>query len=306
MSGPMDKSLVFISHATADKNYAESLADYIELTIENTKTFVASAPESIPSGCDWFREILHNLAGADALAIVYSRNARSSLWLGFELGYFWRKHDGKNIHCLFDPTIELPSPLNERQGKEFTDVASTAIFFRGLARDLSRNYEDDQIAITRIVDAVPKYDEFARWKSLLQNGKWLKRELSGRHANRTVWTSVDETSYQIQNTYEVEVENFKEPWVKGFPDPQATSYIVDLTVSGQTVTQVRFVSLDGGRYFVPMPDIATTDKTDGKIERIYSYERASLKYLVGNIVGRYYSFVKNLDEFAARQGIEIK
>ena len=41
----MSEALVFISHATSDKHYAESLGDYIERTIEGTKTFVASDPD---------------------------------------------------------------------------------------------------------------------------------------------------------------------------------------------------------------------------------------------------------------------
>ena len=145
----MGGSLVFVSHATSDRRYVQLLGNYIERTIEDTKAFVASAPDSIPSGSDWFHEILRNLSSADALAIVYSRNARSSLWLGFELGYFWRMQHGKNIHCVFDPTLELPSPLNELQAKDFTDDASMAVFFRGLAKDLGRNYGDDQIGIRK-------------------------------------------------------------------------------------------------------------------------------------------------------------
>ena len=89
-----------------------------------------------------------------------------------------------------------------------------AVFFRGLAKDLGRNYGDDQIGITEIVDAAPKPDVFAKWKSLLQNGQWSERELSGEHGNKTVWTSVEDPSYQIENIYEVEVENFSEPWAR--------------------------------------------------------------------------------------------
>ena len=174
----MSEALVFISHATSDKHYAESLGDYIERTIEGTKVFVASDPASISSGGDWLSEILENLSDADALVIVYSRNARSRMWVGFELGHFWRKLDGKNIHCVFDPAIELPSPLNERQAKDFTDVASMASFFNGLAHDLDRKYDVDDVGITRIVKAIPKFDSYAKWKSLLKNSQWSEEGLS--------------------------------------------------------------------------------------------------------------------------------
>ena len=301
----MGGSLVFVSHATSDRRYVQLLGNYIERTIEDTKAFVASAPDSIPSGSDWFHEILRNLSSADALAIVYSRNARSSLWLGFELGYFWRMQHGKNIHCVFDPTLELPSPLNELQAKDFTDDASMAVFFRGLAKDLGRNYGDDQIGITEIVDAAPKPDVFAKWKSLLQNGQWSERELSGEHGNKTVWTSVEDPSYQIENIYEVEVENFSEPWAKGFPDQHASSYWINLKVAGATVSQEMFVSLDGGRYFVPIPEVRVDNKSIESYKRSFYYHRGSLRFLLGKVIGRYYFTNSDLVDFAIRQGIEL-
>ena len=300
----MDKSLVFVSHATTDKNYAESLGNYIERTIEGTKAFVASDPASIQSGGDWLLEILENLSNADALVIVYSRNARSRMWVGFELGYLWRKLEGKKIHCVFDPTIELPSPLNERQAKDFTDVASMASFFTGLASDLGCKYDVDDVGITHIVDAIPKYDSFATWKSHLTNGQWSKDGLSTEQGFKTVWTSLDDVSYQIEDPHLVEVENFSEPWAKGFPDSHASSYNVNLNVSGVTVKQVLFVSLDGSRYFVPIPDIRSINDGGESAKFTYYYDHTSLKYLLGNVVGTYY-YLKNLKEFAALQGIEI-
>ena len=300
----MDKSLVFISHAARDKHYAELLGDYIARTIEDTKSFVASAPESIPSGEDGFREILHSLCGADALVIVYSGNSRSSLWLGFELGHFWRKHNGKNIHCVFDPTIELASPLNERQAKDFTDIASMAVFFRGLAGDLGRNYDADENGVTQLVEAAPKVEAFAKWKSLLQNGQWSKRELSGRHGSKTVWSSVEEPTYTIEDTYEVANKNFSEPWTTGFPDPHTESRWVDLKISGETIEQLLFVSLDGGRYFVPVPRRIVSENLEESLERGFYYDRTSLQVLLGHVIGQFH-ISDSLEEFARSRSIKI-
>ncbi len=302
----MKNSLVFISHAAEDRFYAEKLAKYIECTMHGVKTFVASDPASIPSGGNWFREILDNLSNADALVVIYSRNARNRMWVGFEVGHFWRKHDGKKIHCVYDPQVDLPSPLNARQAKVLTDVASTAIFFRGLACDLGRNYDVDEYGITGLVDAAPKYDEFAKWKSLLKNGQWSNGEPSDGHCNKTVWFSVEEPSYLIENEYEVVRKDFSEPWTKGFSDPDACTCWVNLKVFGVTQTQELFVYLDGGRYFVPMPEQRVSENRDGSLERRFYYDRTTLKYLLGNVIGRYYpTFASNLVEFAAWKGIEI-
>jgi hypothetical protein len=280
------------------------LADYIERTMKYVKTFVASDPASISSGGNWFQEILENLSKADALVVIYSRNARNRMWVGFEIGYVWNKLDGDNIHCVHDPRTTLPSPLNAKQAKDFTDVASMAVFFKGLANDIGSQYEVDQYRITELIDSLPKYDSFAKWKSLLQNSQWTNQELSGAHDNITVWTSVEDPVYQIENSYEVENERLDEPWVKGFPDPHVAIYIVNLKVSGQIVKQERFVSLDGGRYFVPLPNVETNDEVSESAELTYCYRRTSLCYLLGNVIGRYY-YLKNLDNFARHKGIAI-
>ena len=300
----VDNSLVFVSHAADDRKYAATVADFIECTMQGVSTFVASDPASISSGGDWFQAILANLSKADALVVIYSRNGRNRMWVGFELGHFWRRRDGEKIHCIFDPQVDVPSPLNVRQAKDFTDVASMAMFFSGLADDLGRNYVVDDIGISHIVDAAPEYEEFATWKSLLQIGQWSERELSGRHGNKTVWTSDEDQRYQIENTYEVESKNFSEPCIKGFPDPHRSSSWVELKVSGATIEQVLFVSLDGGRYFVPMPEQRVTENEDGSIERNFFYDRSSLRYQLGNVIGRFY-IKDSLVQFAIWKGIEI-
>lgn len=301
----MEKSLVFISHATADRHYAMTLAECIEQTMDGIETFVASDPIAISSGGDWVSEILENLSNADAIVIIYSRSSRSRMWVGFELGYSWRQYDGKNIHCIFDPALELPSPLNLRQAKEFTDIASMAKFFRGLAQDLDREYQADEKRITEIVDLAPKPDRFFNWKSLLENGNWTQQEFLTSEGYETVWISEDDMSYQIVETGIVAVKDFDEPWVKRFPDKHTSSYYVNLVESGNVVEQEIFVSLDGGRYFVPIPEISVGDYHGESSDLTYYYDHGSLRFLLGKVIGRYY-YMENLGVFAARKGIEIR
>lgn len=303
----MDKSLVFVSHATADKQYAELLGRYIERTFENTRVFVASAPEAIPSGSVWFEEILRNLSCADALVIVYSRNAQSRLWVGFELGYIWKKYDGKKIHCVYDPQVVLPSPLSVLQAKDLKDPYAMIVFFEGLSDDLGRNFDADEIGITELVNKAPKHDEFAKWRSLLKNGQWSEQVISDEHGNKTVWTSVDDPTFQIEDPHLIAAEKFSQPWSEGFPDPQTSSYHVNLNISGATVMQEKFVSLDGHRYFVPLPERKSHHGADNAVElpTVFYYDASSIRYLVGKMICESDSYRMDLDEFAARQGISI-
>ena len=50
------------------------------------------------------------------------------------------------------------------------------------------------------------------------------------------------------------VRRYSEPWSESFPDPHARSYEVTLLCSGTVIASLVFVSCDGGRYQVPVPD----------------------------------------------------
>jgi hypothetical protein len=74
-----------------------------------------------------------------------------------------------------------------------------------------------------------------------------------------------------------------------------------LRVAGATIKQIYFISLDGGRYFVPMPEIRPLPNE----RRSFYWERNSLLYKVGKLVSTFYHPHESLETFAGRQGIEI-
>ena len=48
-------------------------------------------------------------------------------------------------------------------------------------------------------------------------------------------------------------EDFKEDWANSFPDPHASSHIVDLFFSNTLVERITYVVVDGGRAKLPIP-----------------------------------------------------
>lgn len=46
---------------------------------------------------------------------------------------------------------------------------------------------------------------------------------------------------------------FNEPWVHKFPDPKAYKYDVHVMYGGSRIHAFLFISVDGGRYMVPIP-----------------------------------------------------
>ena len=93
------------------------------------------------------------------------------------------------------------------------------------------------------------------------------------------------------------VDNFHEEWINDgmFPDKtNNASYYVQLLSNGMLLSKELFVSLDGHRYFVPVP------RTQGEVEgrRFYYYDQIQIQ--LSRIVGRFY-FDQDIQVFAQSQ-----
>lgn len=96
------------------------------------------------------------------------------------------------------------------------------------------------------------------------------------------------------------VEGFKEEWTDKahFPDSDNNaSYFVQLKANGMLLDKELFVSLDGHRYFVPVPRTMMFEE-----ERIFYYDSRQIQ--LANIIGEYYRD-NDILEFASRVGISI-
>ncbi len=101
------------------------------------------------------------------------------------------------------------------------------------------------------------------------------------------------------------VENFHEEWIKDALYPNKTnnaSYYVMLEANGVLLDKELFVSLDGHRWFVPVPRIQISKIK--KDEREFYYEKRQIQ--VANIVGKYHFEDKNIYDFAKMQSKPIK
>lgn len=82
------------------------------------------------------------------------------------------------------------------------------------------------------------------------------------------------------------VEGFHEEWINSGLYPDKTnnaSYYVRLEANGILLDKELFVSLDGHRYFVPVPKIESRTEED---ERRFYYDDQQIQ--LSKIVGRYY------------------
>jgi hypothetical protein len=66
----------------------------------------------------------------------------------------------------------------------------------------------------------------------------------------------------VQIVLEDPEQPFNEPWVKNFADPGASRMLVHIKYGGATVHTETFVSVDGGRHMLPMPESQKSLKID--------------------------------------------
>ena len=132
------------------------------------------------------------------------------------------------------------------------------------------------------------------FEKLLENSSWRKELID----HKEVWIC------DKDNTYQIEIGDcageFHEKWTQVYPDSQNVSrYPVYLKINNAIIKEITFISCDGGRIFVPLPELQSESG-----QTVYLWKRDSLQYKVCQIVGHYYIY-KNIEGIAQMSKISI-
>ncbi|MBU4312417.1 MAG: hypothetical protein KJ706_06845 [Candidatus Omnitrophica bacterium] len=115
------------------------------------------------------------------------------------------------------------------------------------------------------------------FEKLIENSSWRKELIN----HKTVYIC------DKNNTFQIEIGDYggewQEKWAKVYPDANASKYSVYLKINNTTIKQLTFISCDGERIFVPLPEL----QSEGG-QTVYIWERDSLPYKICQIVGDYY------------------
>lgn len=133
-----------------------------------------------------------------------------------------------------------------------------------------------------------------RFKKYLKNQKdWEK--FQGTEMHLSIFRLKKYPNFQIVIDWDRPVvENYQEEWIRDYPDREHNaSYFVRLEANAMLLEKELFVSLDGGRAFIPSP--RRTLKNDGLV---YWYDPIQIQ--LANIIGEY-SWEKDINEFASQQ-----
>jgi hypothetical protein len=137
----MPKSVVFISHITAEAEIAVEFKALIEQHFLGLiDVFVSSDGASIKMGQRWLQDISDALENCAVEIVICSPESVKRPWINFEAGAGWVR--GIPViplcHSGMEPSA-LPIPLNLLQAAKATDVSALNLVFPVLATALGAN-----------------------------------------------------------------------------------------------------------------------------------------------------------------------
>jgi hypothetical protein len=145
-------------------------------------------------------------------------------------------------------------------------------FFATVDRDFQGKTIRAGVVYTRIGDTNVPLRESATeasieltWRERFGLGLSPLRRMFRLLPERDKWQKVDGEAYLYHEEFpeftviegKTLVQPFHEEWIKHFPDKSARSYDVEFRYRATVLRKLVFVSCDGGRYSLPLPQIGT-------------------------------------------------
>lgn len=139
---------------------------------------------------------------------------------------------------------------------------------------------DQKIELSKLADKLNVRKTLEAFEEQLSSSAWTKSIFH----NKEVWISDTDNTLQIeQGDQESE---FGEPWSEVYPNPRSYSYPIFLKINNVIIKRLTFISVNGGRIFVPIP----STRIDSNGAREFFWDRASLELKVCRVVGTYYIY----------------
>ncbi len=156
-----------------------------------------------------------------------------------------------------------------------------------------KSSKENKELINELSQGIKESNTLKYFEVLLVSSKWKKEHIN----HREVWIAEDNNTFQIQSGDEG--DEFHESWTEMYPDQNTRRYPVYLKIDNSIVKELDFISLDGGRIFVPMPDRTVED---GNVK--YLWNLNSLEIKVCKVIGHYYIY-KDLAGVARMSKVEL-
>jgi len=160
-------------------------------------------------------------------------------------------------------------------------------------RYYKKSSKEQKDLIEKLSKDIKEVNTFRYFEDLLENSKWKKETIE----HHEIWISEKDNTFQIE-TGKLKGE-FHEPWTDMYPSPLTMQYPVYLKINNTRIKELPFISLDGGRIFVPI-----TERKFNNNKASYFWNLKSLPLKVCKVIGEYYIY-KNICGVARVSKIEI-
>ncbi len=137
-----------------------------------------------------------------------------------------------------------------------------------------------------------------RLKWYLKNPEKWKKIYLDRH--RYNWQYKNHPEFNIEIDTNSDEWTTVEKWMPHCPDIRKSVSIVKVKINGQTILTESFLSMDGGRYFVPVAKRKIID--DSEDEYLYYYTKLQIE--LAKIVSDFYR-EKTIEEFIKQNNLTI-
>ena len=133
---------------------------------------------------------------------------------------------------------------------------------------------DQRTGLNKLSEGLKPRNTLRDFENFLETSDWTKSIID--HAK--IWMADADNTFQIEQGEST--RDFRERWTTVYPDANSSAYSVYLKINETIIKELTFISMDGGRIFVPMAGVRPAGE--------YFWNMNSLEVKVCRIIGTYY------------------
>jgi hypothetical protein len=143
-----------------------------------------------------------------------------------------------------------------------------------------RSSREQKAELAQLSKKLSPKNTLSDFEQMLEESNWIADSID----ETEVWIAELDNTFQISRGERT--DDFRERWTDVHPDKYSSSYPVYLKINNTIIKELAFISVDGGRIFVPMPEIRPVSDEDVE----YFWNTSSLGVKVCRIIGKYYIY----------------
>ena len=136
--------------------------------------------------------------------------------------------------------------------------------------------------------AIESASSFNSFEKMLRSSNWRNEYIN----NNKVWVCEKNNTFQIHMGDDH--RDFKETWTSVFPDQNTSMFHINLTVNGIIIKSLPFISADGDKYTLPLPELEVFENNPN-----FYWSPNSVEVKIAEIINNFntYTSIKEVANF---------